>query len=130
MSQMNDNIKTLLTQMETLGEEGKIDESQGLLQLVEGLRKEKAEHEAQKAKVRMKRSDRTCMVLLLSSSPHVMSSAAAAIVAVVLSTCHPLPSMLLAVGCPCSPPLVLLHLHQQFETAESVSHLFGVPTIT
>jgi len=49
VQELNENISTLLAQMEKLGEEGKVDESQALLKLVENLRKEKKEIEERPA---------------------------------------------------------------------------------
>jgi len=45
VQELNENISTLLAQMEELGDEGKVDESQALLKLVENLRKEKKDLE-------------------------------------------------------------------------------------
>jgi len=44
--QLNEKIATLLAEMEKLGEDGKVDESQAMLKLVDALRKEKEELEA------------------------------------------------------------------------------------
>ena len=41
VDELNLQIKTLLEQMEALGEEGKVDESQALLKLVESMRSQK-----------------------------------------------------------------------------------------
>jgi len=49
VDQINENIKTLNQQIEKLGTEGKVEESQGVMKLVEGMKKEKQELE-QKAK--------------------------------------------------------------------------------
>jgi len=49
VQELNENISTLLAQMEKLGEEGKVEESQALLKLVENLRKEKKEIEERPA---------------------------------------------------------------------------------
>jgi len=48
IGKLNENITTLLAQMETLGEEGKVDESQAMLKMVEEMKKEKADLESVK----------------------------------------------------------------------------------